>query len=297
MEENRGRIPLQRSGLPISDGIGNWGDFAKLFITPFIIAAVAIGVFFMFTFFFSESKSQYDYLESIKIGGVNNRWHSAYMLSKIIRADGDKPFEDRFIRELLAIYENAKNDDPRIRRYLTLTLGYLSDPRSVKSLWDATEDADDETRLYALWSLGKLGAEGLQEQVLVYLNDPDPGMRKLAAHLLGSLDWDLSKSGLRAALSDPVDDVKWNAALSLAKLGDSAGIDILEMMLDRQYLSGHEQMDEILKEQTIKSAVYAIGTLQVEGLKERLTDLKDSDPNMKVRQAAIDALNMFEGNG
>ena len=297
MEENRGINPLQRSGLPISDGIGNWGDFAKLFITPFIIAAIAIGVFFMFTFFFSESKSQYDYLESIKIGGVNNRWHSAYMLSKIIRADGDKPFEDRFIRELLAIYENAKNDDPRIRRYLTLTLGYLSDPRSVKSLWDATEDADDETRLYALWSLGKLGAEGLQEKVLEYLNDPDPGMRKLAAHLLGSLDWNLSKSGLRAALSDPVDDVKWNAALSLAKLGDSAGIDILEMMLDRQYLSGHEQMDEILKEQTIKSAVYAIGTLRVEGLKERLTDLKDSDPNMKVRQAAIDALNMFEGNG
>lgn len=297
MEEDRGRNPLQRSGLPISDGIGNWGDFAKLFITPFIIAAVAIGVFFMFTFFFSESKTQYDYLESIKIGGVKNRWHSAYMLSKIIRADTGKPFEDRFIRELLAIYENAKNDDPRIRRYLTLTLGYLSDPRSVKSLWDATEDADDETRLYALWSLGKLGAEGLQEKVLEYLKDPDPGMRKLAAHLLGSLDWDRSKLGLRAALSDPVDDVKWNAALSLAKLGDSAGIDILEMMLDRNYLSGHEQMNETLKEQTIKSAVYAIGTLQAEGLRERLTDLKDSDPNMKVRQAAIDALKMFQANG
>jgi len=297
MEENRGENPLQRSGLPISDGIGNWGDFAKLFITPFIIAAVAIGVFFMFTFFFSESKSQYDYLESIKIGGVNNRWHSAYMLSKIIRADSNIPFEDRFIRELLAIYENAKNDDPRIRRYLTLTLGYLADPRSVKSLWDATEDADDETRLYALWSLGKLGAEGLQEKVLVFLNDPDPGMRKLAAHLLGSLDWDQSKLGLRAALSDPVDDVKWNAALSLAKLGDSSGIDILEMMLDRNYLSRHEQMDEILKEQTIKSAAYAIGTLRIEGLKDRLTDLKDSDPNMKVRQAAIDALNMFRENG
>ncbi|MCH7887595.1 hypothetical protein E3V55_07790 [Candidatus Marinimicrobia bacterium MT.SAG.3] len=297
MEENQGSNPLQRSGMPISDGIGNWGDFAKLFITPFLIAAVAIGVFFIFTFFFSESKTRYDYLESIKIGGVNNRWHSAYMLSKIMRADADKPFEDRFIRELLAIYENTKNDDPRIRRYLTLTLGYLSDPRSIKSLWDATEDADDETRLYALWSLGKLRVKGLQEKVLEYLNDPDPGMRKLAAHLLGSLDEDGSKSGLRAALSDPVDDVKWNAALSLAKLGDSAGKDILELMLDRNYLSGHGQMDEILKEETIKSAVYAIGALQVETLKERLADLKDSDPNMKVRQAAIEALNMFEGNG
>ena len=56
-------------------------------------------------------------------------------------------------------------------------------------------------------------------------------------------------------------------------------------------------MDEIFKEETIKSAVYAIGALRVETLKERLADLKDSDPNMKVRQAAIDALNMFEGNG
>ena len=297
MEEDRGRNSLQRTGMPVTDGIGNWGDFAKLFITPFLIAASAIGVFFLFTFFFSESKTRYDYLESIKIGGVNNRWHSAYMLSKIIRADTDKPIEDRFVIELLSIYENSKNDDPRIRRYLTLTLGHLSDPRSVKSLWDATKDADDETRLYALWSLGKLGATGLQEKVLQYLNDPDPGMRKLAAHLLGSLDQDGTKSGLRAALSDPVDDVKWNAALSLAKLGDSAGIDILEMMLDRNYLSRHEQMDESLKEQTIKSAVYAIGTLQVEGLKERLSDLKDSDPSMKVRQAAIDALNMFKGNG
>ena len=294
MTDDRGSNTLSEKAATADNEIGSWTDFAKLFITPFFIAAAAIGLFFSFTFFFSESKDRFDYLESIKIGGASNRWHSAFMLSKILRANYDEPVDDRFMNELLSIYKNAKSDDPRVRRYLTLALGHISDPRSIESLKDATLDADDETRLYALWSLGKLGTKNVHEDLENFLSDPDPGMRKLSAHLLGSVEGGNPEIALKVALSDPVDDVKWNAALSLAKRGDKAGLEVLEMMLDREYLHRHDQMDESLKEVTIQSAIIAIGNLHEVVLKEKLEALRDSDPSMKVRQAAIDALNMFE---
>jgi len=294
MTDDRGSNTLSENVATAENEIGSWSDFAKLFITPFFIAAAAIGLFFSFTFFFSESKDRFDYLESIKIGGASNRWHSAFMLSKILRADSDEPVEERFMMELLSIYKNAKSDDPRVRRYLTLALGHISDPRSIESLKDATLDADDETRLYALWSLGKLGTNGVLEDLENFLSDPDPGMRKLSAHLLGSVEGGNPEIALKAALSDPVDDVKWNAALSLAKRGDKSGLEVLEMMLDREYLHRHDQMDESLKEVTIQSAIIAIGNLREVVLKEKIEALRDSDPSMKVRQAAIDALIMFE---
>ncbi|MCH8929104.1 MAG: HEAT repeat domain-containing protein [Candidatus Marinimicrobia bacterium] len=294
MADDRGSNTLSENVATTDDKLVSWSDFAKLFITPFFIAAAAIGLFFSFTFFFSESKGRFDYLESIKVGGANNRWHSAFMLSKILRADAGGPVDDRFMNEILSIYKNAKSDDPRVRRYLTLALGHISDPRSVKSLKDATLDADDETRLYALWSLGKLGTEGVHKDLEKFLTDPDPAMRKLSAHLLGSVKGGNPEIALRVALSDPVDDVKWNAALSLAKWGDKAGLEVLEMMLDREYLHRHDQMDESLKEMTIKSAIIAIGNLHEVVLREKIEALRDSDPSMKVRQAAIDALIMFE---
>ena len=297
MTENRGSNSNSGNGSAAPSGIGSWTDFAKLFITPFLIAAAAIGMFFLFTFFFTDSKDRYDYLESIKIGGPSSRWHAAFMLSGIIRSDQGKPVEDRFLAELLSIYKNAKNDDPRIRRYLTLALGHLKDPRSAQSLREATNDADDETRLYALWSLGKLGYPEVHREVVPFLSDPDPGMRKLAAHLLGSMRSEETLNGLRLALSDPVDDVKWNAALSLAKLGDGSGIEVLSLMLDREYLGKHQSMDDLLKENTIRSALIAVGNLNARSLKERLEVIRASDPSMKVRQAAIEALEMFDGNG
>jgi len=294
MTDDRGSNYFSENVTTTDNELSSWSDFAKLFITPFFIAAAAIGLFFSFTFFFSESKDRFDYLESIKIGGANNRWHSAFMLSKILRADSDEPVDDRFMNEILSIYKNAKSDDPRIRRYLTLALGHISDPRSIESLKDATLDADDETRLYALWSLGKLGTEGVHKELENFINDPDPGMRKLSAHLLGSIIGGNPEIALKAALSDPVDDVKWNAALSLAKRGDRAGLEILEMMIDREYLHRHDQMNESLKEMTIQSAIIAIGNLREVVLREKIEALRDSDPSMKVRQAAIEALIKFD---
>ena len=124
MTDDRGNNNFSDNVTTTDNELSSWSDFAKLFITPFFIAAAAIGLFFLFTFFLSESKDRFDYLESIKIGGANNRWHSAFMLSKILRADSDEPVDDRFMNEILSLYKHAKSDDPRIRRYLSLALGH-----------------------------------------------------------------------------------------------------------------------------------------------------------------------------
>ncbi len=99
------------------------------------------------------------------------------------------------------------------------------------------------------------------------------------------------------SLLDPVDDVKWNAALSLAMLGDTSGLDVLEMMMDREYLDLHNEMDDEMKSETLKLAVLAVGDLGVMRYREYIEKLSKTDPSMKVRQAAMDALSKIENNG
>ena len=95
---------------------------------------------------------------------------------------------------------------------------------------------------------------------------------------------------LEVLLEDGVADVRWNAALALARLGEDTGLPVIEEMLDRD-LAG--QVPGITPEQQEDAMVEAVKALAgfdgpaSEGILRRLAD---SDPSLKVRQAAIEVL-------
>ena len=66
--------------------------------------------------------------------------------------------EPELVKETLALFEESKDDDPRVRRYLALALGRLGDPGAVPALLgvvrDPAADPDPETLIYAVLALG-----------------------------------------------------------------------------------------------------------------------------------------------
>src|SRR3989442_10667669 len=66
----------------------------------------------------------------------------------------------------------------------------------------------------------------------------------MVVYALGALPGDAQILILRTALQDSAADVRWNAAVALARHGSHEGVSVLGQMLDRSYL-----------EQTIKRDV------------------------------------------
>lgn len=273
------------------------GNLAQLFIIPLIVAAFGVGVFLTFHFILTERRTPRDYLNDIKVGGPSRRWQAAHELAKHLSLASPEVVNDRFVRELIHVYADVRRGDPKVRRYLTLALGRLEDRRVIPPLLEALHDPDEETRLYAVWALGNIAAPVAVPNIVEALSDPDAGVRKMAAHVLGILGDRSAVQGLQAALQDQSEDVRWNAALSLARLDDSTGLIIIERMMDREYLDAMPYMDESLKEGTIRSAIQAAVMLRETSFVQLLTELSREDSNLRVRQAAKDALEQMQVGG
>src|SRR5262249_47387127 len=100
---------------------------------------------------------------------------------------------------------------------------------------------------------------------------------------------------LRTALTDPAADVRWNAAVALARHGSHDGVSVLRQMLDRSYVEQNvkrevrqdEDVDPVAD--VMVSYLRAEAALKEASLKLPIDGLSQQDRSMKVRQAAIEA--------
>ena len=97
----------------------------------------------------------------------------------------------------------------------------------------------------------------------------------------------------------PVADVRWNAAVALARHGNHEGVPVLRQMLDRQYVEQAVKRDVRQDEDqdpiadVMISGLRAAAALKDDTLKPSVTSLSQQDRSMKVRQAAIEALKVM----
>lgn len=273
----------------------------QFFLFPLGIVAVCVAVFVIFGMIASEGRSAKDYLDEVRSGSANRRWQAAFELAKVLHAGKDPALKDpRFLDEMTRVFTDSAGDDPRVRRYLALALGRVGDPRTLPALLAAVDDAgpggnhpDPETQVYAIWALGATRDPRAAPKLLELAKSEDPGLRKAAVHSLGALPADEARRALETALEDPVDDVRWNAALALAQRREARAAPVLLEMLDRAGLSKLAMTDE-QKEDTIGQAAAAAALIPSPELRGALEKLRDGDPSLKVRDAARAAL---EGHG
>jgi HEAT repeat protein len=191
-----------------------------------------------------------------------------------------------------------------VRRYLALAIGRLDPPlppEAVSDLTKALEEPDSETRISVIWALGSSGDEAVVPKLipLYTAQDADAGIRKMVVYALGALPGNAQVDTLRAALQDAVADVRWNAAVALARHGSHEGVAVLKQMLDRQYVEQTVKRDVRQDEDqdpvadVMISGLRAAAALKDETLRSTVTSLSQQDKSLKVRQAAIEALKVM----
>src|SRR5262249_44045349 len=250
----------------------------------------------------ADARTPQDYLREVQMGGSARRWPAAYELSRLM-ADPSVRADKTLTPALVKAFEDAKSD-PQVRRYLALAIGRLDPPlpaEAVSDLTQALEDPDSETRISVIWALGSSGDPTVVSRLvpLYSAQDADPGIRKMVVYALGALPGNEQEQTLRSALHDEVADVRWNAAVALARKGNHEGVPILRQMLDRQYVEQTVKREVRLDEDrdpiadVMISGLRAAATLKDQSLKPSVTALSQSDQSLKVRDAALEALRVI----
>ena len=200
-------------------------------------------------------------------------------------------------------FENSEGDDPRVRRYLALAVGRLSNPPTdaVRVLVAGLDDPETDTKISVIWALASLGDASVTESIESMYGSEDAGVRKMAVYALGSLETD-DLSVLRGALEDPVPDVQWNAAVALARQGGNDGVRVLRRMLDREYVERTvtrvARVDAALDpvSEVMISGLQAVGVLRSAELRDTVMSLIETDVSLSVREAAMRTLDLLESD-
>jgi len=271
----------------------------QFFLIPLIVVAITGSVYIGFRSMLADDRTPQDYLAEIRNGGSSRRWPAAYELSRLMsdpKVRADKSLAPALVK---AFQESA--GDQQVRRYLALAIGRLDPPLppdAVADLTHALDDPDSETRISVIWALGSSGDEAVVSKLvpLYTAQDADAGIRKMVVYALGALPGDAQVTTLRTAVQDAVADVRWNAAVALARHGSHEGVVVLKQMLDRQYVEQTVKRDvRVDSDQdpvadVMISGLRAAAALKDETLRPAVTNLSQQDKSLRVRQAAIEAL-------
>ena len=257
-------------------------------VFPLGIVVIAVAIFLLFGKLANDESSIHDYLNAIKSGSSHERWQAAYQLSKALkRGEGKKV--PNLEEQVAALYQSAKHDDPRIRRYLSMVLGSLGDRHATPLLVDALSEQDIETRIYALLALADLRDPAATPRIMEVAHDQEKDVRKTALYALGAIGDPRAIPLLVQELSDETPDVRFNAAVALSRFGDKRALGVLREMLDRSHLNQIRDMREDQKEDAMIVAIGAYSRLAGAGAKPELEPLL-RDPSIGVQAAAKEGL-------
>jgi HEAT repeat protein len=274
----------------------------QFFLIPLAVVAVAVSVYVGFRSLLADARTPQEYLQEVQMGGSNRRWPAAYELSRQM-ADPKVRADRTLAPALVKAFQNAQGD-PQVRRYLALAIGRLDPPLpadAITALTAALEDGDSETRISVIWALGSSGDQAVVPRLipLYTAQDADAGIRKMVVYALGALPGEDQTTTLRTALEDVAPDVRWNAAVALARKGNREGVPVLKQMLDREYVERtvtrevRQDSDQDPVADVLITGLRAAATLKDESLKPSVTALSRNDRSMKVRDAALEALKLM----
>jgi len=270
-------------------------ELSQFFIVPSLIVLLCVAVFIMFGLVATEGKGARDFLQEVRTSRGNDRWQAAFELSRALASHPELGEDSRFVQEVITALREEGAEDPRVRRYLIIALERLGSRDAAPVIIEALRDADPEVRLHAARALAAL--QDVPDAVAPLsglLDDDDPAVRKVAIYALGQTHDPEAIPRLEPLLDDPTEDVRWNAALALAVLGDPAGRPVIARMLDRNHLDGIPDITDDQKVAAIINGIQAVYLLHDETFVETLRKLSESDPSLKVRGIALEALHALE---
>ena len=263
----------------------------SFFVVPFLIAVFSVLLFAAVRILTMEKQTVYDFLNEVKNGGLTKRWQAAFELSKILANPELIPKDPKFDRELIKAFDQSQHDDNRVRQYLALAMGRSGHEQCVDPLLEALKNEKEENLYSVIYALGLLKSKKAVHIIATYLDHPDSRIRLVSVIALGNIGDRTCINLLKKTLNDSEPNVQWDSAISLAKMKDFAGKEILLKLLDRSYLSQFKAVD--IEEQThvILVTIEAVGYLNDPQLNDVIKRLAETDQNMNVRKLAMEIVN------
>lgn len=235
------------------------GFLLQLFVVPGVIVAVIVGLTLFFNALTSSQPDPKHYVRQIASGRVNS-WQAAHDLAVELQRNPAWRTDATMVRDLADLLsKQLKNKMPgnealarahveQISYLCRILLGCQMSAESRQALLDALAydhgepDRDVYVRAAALEAVSlEIGAlqdkdfaSQLETRMIEMSRDESPLVRLRSAFALGlfKTSSDALLSRLRMMLIDGKDDVRYNAATSLARHGDAACLPVLEEMLE-----------------------------------------------------------------
>ena len=265
--------------------------FYSFFLIPFMIAIFGAVFFLLFRFITYETNDAAELLNQVKIGSATKRWQSAYELSKVLNNPETIPEDITFKNQMIAAYNHSIHDDPLVRAYLAIAMGSTKDNYYASELIKGLEDESRESRLAAIQAVGMVKANSSVDNLISILNTSDYQDERLAATMsLGFIGNPKSASTLIELLEDNEPNIRWDAAVALAKMGNKSCIPVIRNLMEREYLETFPELDQNEVNKVMMTAIQASTIIKDEIFEEKLLDLARSDNNLTIRDAAIKTL-------
>ena len=264
-------------------------------------------------------------LDQLLNGGANDRQQAAFGLVRQIleyqhsRSEGREPewgIDESFLDQLRAAREGVPAPkapgDVWVPFVLSSLTAQLGDSEGVDQLVEMTRlsdalDPDDVFRMNAIFILGSIGQElpdasrtRVAEALIGILDGDDEGFARLAAGALQNLPSPGTVPALKGLLGSRRVDMRLQAALSLAELGDPAGVPVLLELVQAAPYDRERELDPkkwaaatiSLTRQKVLLALAELDRIPAAAVLQALVD-DDEDPN--VRSIALELQSRIDG--
>jgi HEAT repeat protein len=223
--------------------------FVQLFLLPAVIVFALVAVWYLFGKITDAQGSPEEFLARMETNR-RDRWKAAHDLSMLLTPKSQYVTDSNLALKVSQALEKALEEPDQSKEhadyleYLAGALGRFDLNVGVPALRHATNPKyPAKVRWTALFSLANLASKlgdlddpnlGLDLRDLI--KDENATIRELAAMTLGIVREPAAIEPLTAALQDVEPTVRYNAARSLAKFGNTQGLAVFKDMLDRAQL-------------------------------------------------------------
>ena len=277
---------------------GSWKMVIPFAVLPLLIVSASVAIFFLFGKLAQNQLGPHDYLQELKSASGHKRWQAAFELSGYLARQDIGAEKKEFEREILSLLKSSRGEEATFRRYLLVALAQVGSEASLPALIEIVrETPESETRIYGLLALARIGSPEAAQIVADELKSEDAGIRKTAAFALGFVGNSRDIPKLENLLEDSTVDVRWNAALGLARLGSPSGSHELLRLIDVEQLRQETpNLRESERNEIMLSAVNAIGRLKLKSAREKVSELAKVSADTRLRTAARQVEELLANN-
>ena len=265
--------------------------FYSFFLIPLMITIFGVLFFFLFKMLTYEKQDPYHLLNNIKSGSLTKRWQSAYELSNLFTDQSKIPVDNLFVSQMITMYEKSIHDDTKVRTYLALAMGQTKNPIFGEVLLKSFADNDLDNKIAAIKSLGEIK---YKPAVLLINNivskEENQRLRLASIIALGEINDNSSIEVLANVLNDEEANLRWDASISLIKLGSTKGVDTIQRLLTREYYLNFPNVDDLECNNTMLTVLAVVSQFPRMDFEDELSFLAENDENIKIREFSMKIL-------